>query len=80
MDRTLRGSAAHVLVTDLDAPDASPEAMHHLLRVLRLKEGEVVTITDGKGSWRVCVLVARLSISPATFRWPSAETRRSRSR
>lgn len=55
MDRTLRSSAAHVLVTDLDAPMASPEAMHHLLRVLRLKDGQLVTVTDGTGSWRVCV-------------------------
>lgn len=53
----LRGSAAHVLVRDLDAPTATPEVMHHLLRVLRLRDGESITITDGNGSWRECVLV-----------------------
>ena len=57
IDPALRGAAAHVLVPDVDAPAASPEVMHHLLRVLRLRDGELVTITDGNGSWRVCVLV-----------------------
>lgn len=53
----LRRSSAHVLV---DAPgdlhaDVLPlgdEVEHHLRRVLRLRDGESVTATDGQGSWR----------------------------
>lgn len=54
MDRSLRGSAAHVLVTDVEQPVASVDAMHHLGRVLRLRDGEPVTVTDGAGRWRAC--------------------------
>jgi len=56
MDDALRRSAGHVLVGDLAAPAPSPVAMHHLLRVLRLRDGESVTITDGAGGWRPCVV------------------------
>ncbi|GAC1533448.1 MAG: 16S rRNA (uracil(1498)-N(3))-methyltransferase [Acidimicrobiales bacterium] len=34
----------------LDAGD-----VHHLARVLRLRLGEPVTVTDGQGRWRACV-------------------------
>lgn len=54
MDRSLRGSSAHVLVADVERPVASVDGMHHLRRVLRLRDGEPVTVTDGAGRWRVC--------------------------
>ena len=63
MDPVLRGSAAHVLVPDVAAPAPDADAMHHLLRVLRLRDGEVVTVTDGAGRWRSCALVGG-SIEP----------------
>ena len=56
IDPALRTSAAHVLVGDVDAPNPSGEAMHHLLRVLRLRDGEPVTVTDGAGRWRAGVV------------------------
>ena len=56
IDRTLRTSAAHVLVADVAAPAPDREAMHHLLRVLRLRDREAVTVTDGNGRWRECVI------------------------
>ena len=56
MDPTLRGSAAHVLVPDVAAPAPPADALHHLLRVLRLRDGEFVTVTDGNGRWRQCVI------------------------
>src|SRR6266508_1892829 len=52
----LRRSAAHVLVDDVAAPVPSADAMHHLVRVLRLRNGEPVTVTDGSGRWRPCVV------------------------
>ncbi|HEU4841088.1 MAG TPA: RsmE family RNA methyltransferase, partial [Ilumatobacteraceae bacterium] len=54
MDEVLRRSAAHVLVADVAAPAADDAAAHHLRRVLRLRDGEVVTVTDGAGRWRAC--------------------------
>jgi 16S rRNA (uracil1498-N3)-methyltransferase len=57
-----RSASAHVFVAasdlDVDAAivlDAAVE--HHLDRVLRLRDGEVVTVTDGAGRWRPTRLV-----------------------
>ncbi len=49
---SLRASAAHVFVDDLDHPQLDERDEHHLARVLRLRDGEVVTVGDGRGSWR----------------------------
>jgi 16S rRNA (uracil1498-N3)-methyltransferase len=57
MDESLRRSAAHVWVDDVDEPVPDDEATHHLRRVLRLRDGAAVTVTDGVGSWRACRLV-----------------------
>jgi 16S rRNA (uracil1498-N3)-methyltransferase len=54
MNEALRRSSAHVLTFDLNAPLLGHEVSHHLQRVLRLRSGETVTITDGKGNWREC--------------------------
>ena len=54
MDEALRRSSAHVLAADLHAPVLSDDVTHHLQRVLRLRAGEKVTVTDGHGSWREC--------------------------
>jgi len=45
---------AHVFVDDLDAPRLHDDDRHHLARVLRLKLGELVTVSDGCGRWRSC--------------------------
>ena len=54
----VRSSSAHVVVDEVDpvggAIDLGPEAEHHLFRVLRIRDGESVTVTDGRGSWRAC--------------------------
>jgi 16S rRNA (uracil1498-N3)-methyltransferase len=54
MDEALRRSAAHVLVADVAAPVLDSPQAHHLARVLRLRDGAVVTATDGAGRWREC--------------------------
>ena len=41
---SLRASAAHVFVDDLDHPQLDERDEHHLARVLRLRDGEVVTV------------------------------------
>jgi 16S rRNA (uracil1498-N3)-methyltransferase len=52
----LRRSAAHVVVDDVASPVLDEAAEHHLLHVLRLRDGASVTVTDGRGSWRACRL------------------------
>ena len=51
---SLRRAAAHVLVDDVAVPVLDEAARHHVFRVLRLRDGEAVTVTDGRGRWRVC--------------------------
>jgi 16S rRNA (uracil1498-N3)-methyltransferase len=77
----LRNSAAHVFVASLDAPKPEPDDEHHLFRVLRLREREAVTVSDGRGSWIACevrngallpVSDAVLEPSPPTFTVASA--------
>ena len=55
MDEVLRRSAAHMLTPDINDPLLSDDALHHLNRVLRLREGESVTVTNGNGEWRQCL-------------------------
>ena len=45
---------AHAFVADLDRPQLDPADRHHLERVLRLRAGEEVTVSDGAGRWRPC--------------------------
>lgn len=58
MNPVLRTSAAHVFVESVHAPLLSADDEHHLARVLRLRDGETVTVSDGLGSWRPTVLRA----------------------
>lgn len=57
-------AAAHVFVTDLDDPRIADEDRHHLERVLRLRDGETVTASDGRGGVRRCAYVAGGSLDP----------------
>lgn len=54
MNPLLRDSAAHVFVANLSSPELSSDDLHHLKKVLRLRDGEHVTCSDGRGQWRVC--------------------------
>ncbi|MGH9087838.1 MAG: 16S rRNA (uracil(1498)-N(3))-methyltransferase [Acidimicrobiales bacterium] len=47
-------AAAQVLVADPADPALSDADRHHLGRVLRLRSGEAVVATDGRGRWRSC--------------------------
>ena len=64
MNPILRNSAAHVVVDDLENPRLDEVDAHHLFRVLRLRDGDVVTATDGRGRWRECGARGRESIVP----------------
>lgn len=47
-------AAAHVFVDDLEDPSLGEDDRHHLGRVLRLRDGETVTASDGRGGVRPC--------------------------
>lgn len=53
MTSSLRDSAAHVFVDDLNAPHLGADDEHHLAKVLRLRDGEIVSCSDGAGNWRL---------------------------
>ncbi|MDA8045580.1 MAG: RsmE family RNA methyltransferase, partial [Actinomycetota bacterium] len=59
------GAAAHVVVGDLDHPVLDPEDAHHLKAVLRLRPGEAVGTTDGRGGFRPCVWSGGSGLEPA---------------
>lgn len=44
----------HVFVDDLDEPVVTDHDRHHLERVLRLRRGDPLTVSDGTGRWRAC--------------------------
>jgi 16S rRNA (uracil1498-N3)-methyltransferase len=48
---TLRQSAAHVFVQSLDVPSLSDDDQHHLLKVLRVKSADQITVSNGLGAW-----------------------------
>jgi len=47
-----RGTGPHVFVADLDRPELDEHDRHHLAKALRLRAGDVLTISDGAGRWR----------------------------
>lgn len=50
----VRSAAAHVFVADLERCTLSEDDAHHLFSSLRLRPGEAVSVSDGKGRWRQC--------------------------
>ena len=56
--------AAHAFVADVEAPELDPSDHHHLERVLRLRPGQEVTVSDGAGSWRTCRVGSGLALEP----------------
>ena len=51
MIEILRRSTAHVFVQSLDAPSLSDDDQHHLLKVLRIKSTDQITVSNGVGGW-----------------------------
>jgi 16S rRNA (uracil1498-N3)-methyltransferase len=56
-------AAAHAFVTDLEAPELAAGDRRHLERVLRLRPGEEVSVSDGAGRWRACRFGAELEVA-----------------
>ena len=58
MIERLRRSAAHVFVDDIDSPELIDHDSHHLLRVLRIRESDEVSVCDGNGAWCMASIAA----------------------
>lgn len=56
----MTGARANAFVADLEAPVLDDADRHHLERVLRLRPGEPITVSDGRGAWRACWFGAEL--------------------
>ena len=56
-----------VFVDDLDEPRLAPDDAHHLSRVLRLREGTVLTVADGRGGWRAALYRSEAAIDVVGF-------------
>jgi 16S rRNA (uracil1498-N3)-methyltransferase len=50
----MRRAVAHAFVEDLGQPVLAGQDVHHFSRVLRLRPGEVVSVSDGQGGLRLC--------------------------
>jgi len=62
----MRGVAAPwVFVDDVDAPVLAPDDRHHLERVLRVRVGDPVVVSDGAGAWREGALLTGGGVEPA---------------
>lgn len=58
MNPLRRAAVGHVFVDVLDAEVGAPFALadddaHHLFRVLRARDGDIITVSDGAGRWRL---------------------------
>ncbi len=53
-ERPWRAAVTQVFVDDLVSPVLDEPDQHHLSRVLRLGDGELVCAADGRGGWRPC--------------------------
>jgi 16S rRNA (uracil1498-N3)-methyltransferase len=54
-----------VFVADVDAPALADGDRHHLERVLRLRPGDPITVSDGAGRWRPARFGAEIDIDGA---------------
>jgi 16S rRNA (uracil1498-N3)-methyltransferase len=57
MNEGLRRASAHLLVADLNNPELDDATLHHVRRVLRVRDGKTITLTDGAGGWRSATFV-----------------------
>lgn len=53
----------HAFVSDLERPSLDESDRHHLERVLRLRPGDPLTVSDGLGRWRECRFGADLEVA-----------------
>ena len=52
-------------VSDLESPELGADDDHHLRKVLRVREGQEIVVTNGRGSWALCEVTER-GLNPVT--------------
>ena len=62
----------HAYVEDLEEPTLADEDRHHLARVLRLRDGDSLTVGDGLGRWRPARFGSDLRIDGEVVEVPAA--------
>jgi 16S rRNA (uracil1498-N3)-methyltransferase len=72
-DSDLSAGEAHAFVADLDRPELLGEDRHHFERVLRLRPGAPITISDGQGAWRWAGFGAELTVRSEVSLVPAPE-------
>ena len=73
----MRRVVAHVFVDDLSAPRPAlgSDDVHHLSRVLRLRPGEAVSVSDGRGGVQLCAWGGGPVLEPLAPAGPSPPPR-----
>ena len=73
----LRRSSAHIFVASLENPVVSEDDQHHLLKVLRVKSTDQITVSNGFGKWLTATISRSGDISATSDlrsedspRWP----------
>ena len=66
MIERLRRSAAHVFVDHIESPQLNDDDLHHVLRVLRIRESDEVSVSDGRGSWCMASVTKDGVVRPIT--------------
>ena len=63
----------HVFVDEIEDPELGEEDEHHFGKVLRLRHGDRITVSDGQGKWRECFYASTLEIAGEIFFRPKPE-------
>lgn len=58
------GVHPHVLVANCENAELAKDQLHHLEKVRRLRKGDFVSVTDGRGNWRWCSFTASAKLEP----------------
>lgn len=66
MSEALRRSAAHIFVESLSQPQIAELDRHHLQKVLRIRDTDSVSVSDGIGGWMTASLGKDGTLSPTT--------------
>ena len=57
----------HVFVNEIENPQLGEEDSHHFGKVLRLRHGDRITVSDGEGNWRECLYGSTLEVVGEIF-------------
>ncbi|MBL88863.1 MAG: hypothetical protein CL517_01130 [Actinobacteria bacterium] len=63
----------HVFVDEIENPEMGDEDDHHFGRVLRLRHGDRITVSDGQGNWRECIYGPTIDVVGEIFFQPKPE-------